>query len=112
MTETLTTDTPRTRFHLLEQTGLPCAYSHFRESGSPQSPPYIVYIGSGQNTFSADNTYFFTRNRYQIEYYFTEKNEATEETIESLLLANGYQYTKSEDTYIESEGVFVIYYQV
>lgn len=98
------------------QTGLkiPCAYSHFRnEIGSvPETPPYVVYIGAGQTDFSADNTYTWTRNNYQIEYYFTEKNEAQETKIEKLLLDNGFQYDKSEDVFIDDENVFVIYYTI
>lgn len=94
---------------LLEQIGLPFAYSHFEK---PIEPPYIVYIGNGQNTFGADDTWHFRKNRYQIEYYYKLKNEANEEAIENILLLNGYNYEKSEDAYIESEGVFVIYYQI
>ena len=92
--------------------GLPCVYSHFRDEDVPESPPYLVYIGSGQDHFEADNSYYWSRNRYQIEYYFTEKNEAQEKAIEEVLLDNGYLYTKSEDVYIEEMGVFVIYYNV
>lgn len=92
--------------------GIPCAYSHFRDSDVPEAPPYLVYIGNGQDTFEADNTYYWALNRYQIEYYFTEKNEEQEAAIETLLLDNGYLYDKSEDVYIEEQGVFVIYYYV
>ena len=96
-------------YQVLQSTGLPCAYSHFKKK---QSPPYIVYIGNGQNTFQADDTHYWKQNSYQVEYYFTTKNESNEEAIESALLENGYLYTKSEDIYIEDEGVFVIYYNV
>jgi hypothetical protein len=92
--------------------GLPCAYSHFRDDEVPESPPYLVYIGSGQSNFEADNSYYWGRNRYQIEYYFTSKDETQEAAIEKLLLDNGYLYEKSEDVYIEDQGVFVIYYNV
>lgn len=98
-----------TIYQTLQTTGLPCAYSHFR---TPQEPPYIVYIGSGQDTFQADNTHYWKENTYQVEYYFTEKNEAKEADIESALLGAGYLYDKSEDVYIEDEGVFVIYYYI
>lgn len=93
----------------LQSTGLPCAYSHFRTA---QEPPYIVYIGNGQDTFAADNTWYFKANTYQIEYYFTQKNEANETAIEDALLSAGYQYEKSEDVYIEDQDLFVIYYYV
>ena len=99
-------------FETLNTIGLPCAYSHFDKENAPQSPPYLVYIGNGQNTFNADGTHYYRENRYQVEYYFTKKNEALEASIEEALLANGFLYEKSEDVYIESEGVFVIYYQV
>lgn len=92
--------------------GIPCAYSHFRNDEVPEAPPYLVYMGDGQDTFEADNTYYWTRNRYQIEYYFTIKDEDQEAAIEKLLLDNGYLYDKTEDVYIEDQGVFVIYYNV
>lgn len=92
--------------------GLPCAYSHFRDDLAPAAPPFLVYLGDGQEDFAADNTYYHKTNRYRLEYYFTTKNEEQEDRIEDLLLANGYLYDKSEDVYIESEGVFVIYYTV
>lgn len=100
-------------YDVLQRTGLPCAYSHFRDKDkAPKKPPYIVYIGEGQNNMAADNTYYHSENLYQIEYYFTKKNEAKETEIEELLIENGFLYEKSEDVYIESEGVFVIYYTV
>ncbi len=101
-----------TIFETLQRTGLPCAYSHFRKKDAPKTPPYIVYLGAGQNNFEADNTFYHSENRYQVEYYFTDKNEEKEAEIEQLLLENGYLYEKSEDVYIEEEGVFVIYYTI
>lgn len=96
-------------FQTLQSTGLPCAYSHFKK---PQAPPYIVYIGNGQDVFEADNTHYWKNNNYQVEYYFTTKNESNEEAIEAALLDNGFLYDKSEDVYIEDQGVFVIYYYI
>ena len=98
-----------TIYQTLQSTGLPCAYSHFKKK---QSPPYIVYIGNGQNTFQADDTHYWKQNSYQVEYYFTTKNESNEEDIESALLENGFLYEKSEDIYIEDEGIFVVYYYI
>lgn len=98
-----------TIYQTLQSTGLPCAYSHFRTA---QRPPYIVYLGNGQDVFEADNAHYYKENRYQVEYYFTTKDESNETAIEDALLASGFLYEKSEDTYIESEGVFVIYYYI
>lgn len=96
-------------YSTLQSTHLPCAYSHFKTA---QTPPYIVYIGNGQDVLNADNTHYWKRNQYQVEYYFTTKNEQNEESIESALLNNGFLYEKSEDIFIEEQGVFVIYYYI
>ena len=98
-----------TIYQTLQSTGLPCAYSHFK---TDQNPPYIVYIGNGQNVLNADNTHYWRRNTYQVEYYFTTKNESNEAAIEDALLENGFIYEKSEDIYIEDQGVFVIYFYI
>lgn len=98
-----------TIFQTLKTTGLPVAFSHFKTA---QEPPYIVYIGNGQDVLEADNTHYWRNNRYQVEYYFTTKNEQNEAEIEDALLDNGYLYDKSEDVFIEDEGVFVIYYYI
>lgn len=98
-----------TIYQTLQSTHLPCAYSHFK---TPQEPPYIVYIGNGQVVFEADNTHYWRQNTYQVEYYFTTKSETNEASIEDALLGAGFNYEKSEDIYIEDEGVFVIYYYI
>ena len=98
-----------TIFQTLQSTGLPCAYSHFVEQ---VTPPYIVYLGAGQDVFEADNTHYWRENQYRVEYYFKLKNEENEAVIEEALLNNGYLYDKSEDIYIDSEDVFVIYYYI
>lgn len=102
----------------LENMGLPWAYMTFRSgtfidrSGAERKvePPFAVYYGSGQNKVSADNTHYWSENTYNIEYYFTEKSSTNEEGIEAAILAEGFQFEKSEDAYLEEEDVFVIYY--
>ncbi len=98
-----------TIYDTLLTTGLPVRYSHFDDT---PDLPYLVYIGGGQNQFRADDTTIWKSNTYQVEYYFSLKNEAQEDLIESTLLDAGFRYEKSDDTFIEDEGVFVIYYQV
>lgn len=73
--------------------------------------PYIVYLGDGQDTFNADNTYYTKTNNYRIELYFEAKDESLEESIEELLLDNGLLYSKSDDIYIQSQDCFEIYYE-
>ena len=94
---------------VLEGTGLPARYGFFPR---PQETPYIVYHGNGQNIFDADNTVYFKRNTYLIQYYFNEKNPEAESRIENALVAAGLRYEKSEDIWDDAEGVFSIYYYV
>lgn len=93
----------------LKKTHLPVFYSHAPEL---TQPPYLIYMGNGQNTFKADDTIYHRENTYRVEYYFRKKDEAMEAAIEDNFLADGYIYSKSEDTYIDDEGVYVIYYTV
>lgn len=99
-----------TIYETLESTGLPCVYSHFKRKG--EKPPYIAYIGNGQRNLDADNTHYWRENTYQVEYYYTDKDESKEAAIEDALLDNGYLYEKSEDIFLEEENVFLIYYYI
>lgn len=88
---------------------IPVAYSHFQK---PVEPPYLVYIGNGQDNFKGDNTLYWRENTYQLELYFKEKDEDLENSVEEILLEDGHIFSKSEDVFIESEGLFLIYYYV
>lgn len=96
-------------FTVLQGTGLPCRYSHFT---NPQEPPFLVYLGNGQNIFDADDQIYWKENDYRVEFYFKEKSPTLEEAIESALINAGVRYEKSEDSWIEGEGVYVIYYYI
>lgn len=92
-----------------EEINAPVAYSHFK---GEHHPPYLVYLGAGQEQFEADNSIYWRRNVYSIEYYFDKKDESIETTIEDMILAAGWQFDKSDDVYIDGEGLFVIYYNL
>ena len=94
--------------NLLKRAGIPVAYGVFKNA---PKPPFVVYLGAGQKSLS-DDTKYHKANKYRLEYYFKTKNEEKEETIEKLLLDGGFLYEKSEDVYIESEDLYVIYYEV
>ena len=98
-----------TLFQLLSTLGKPVAYGYHSK---PHDLPYFCIMGIGQDQFEADNTYYTKQDRWQIEYYFINKDPVFENSIEELLLNNGYKYSKSEDVYIEGEDVFVIYYDI
>ena len=98
-----------TVFELLETLGRPVAYGYHSEE---VDLPYFCLMGAGQDVFEADTTYYLTKDRTTIEYYFKKKDPVFEADIESLLLSNGFRYTKSEDSYLEDEDVFLIYYDI
>lgn len=98
-----------TTYQMLETLNRPVAYGFHSEE---QTLPYFVIMGAGQDVFAADNTYYHTQERERIEYYFKHKDPAFEAEIEALLLANDKPYDKSEDVYIDDQGVFVIYYYI
>lgn len=89
--------------------GIDSAYSHFVDG---HSYPHLVYIGSGQSQLLADNTAVWRGNTYQVELYFTKKDETLETAIEDEFLAGGWNYSKASDSYIDDEGVFVIFYDL
>ena len=92
----------------IESMDLPWAYMVIRDAEI--EPPFVVYYGSGQNKISADNTHYWSENTYNLEYYFKEKNSTHEEGIEAAILAEGFQFEKSEDVYLDDEDVFAVYY--
>ena len=100
-----------TLYELLTDTnnglGLPVTYGYF---STEEKLPFICLMGSGQDTFKADDTFMQRKDRTQIEFYFKKKDPAKENALETLLLDNNYLYTKSEDIYIDDQDVFVIYY--
>lgn len=89
--------------------GIESAYSHFING---HSLPYLAYIGTGQSTFDAGNGVFWRSNTYQVELYFSRKDEALEESIEDAFAAGGWLFDKSDDVYLEDEGIFYIVYQL
>ena len=97
-----------TLFQLLKTTKLPVAYHHFT---SPPSPPYIVYLFSYNSNFGADNKVYDVKKNFQVELYSKAKDLASEKLIEDLLDANEIYWEKTE-TYIESEGLYQVLYEI
>ncbi len=95
-------------FTLLKSTGLPVAYHHFT---SPPTPPYIVYLFSYSSNFGADNSVYSKQSNYQVELYTTKKDPVSEKLIEDLFDEHDIYWEKSE-TYIESEGLYQVLYEI
>ena len=95
-------------FALLKTTNLPVAYHHFT---SPPSPPYIVYLFSYNTNFGADNKVYEAGKNFQVELYTKTKDLASEKLIEDALNGADVYWEKTE-TYIESEGLYQVLYEI
>lgn len=95
-------------YSLLSTSGLPIAYHHF---DSPPTPPYVVYLFTRSENVGADNRVYIKDNRYQIELYSSKKDIGSEKIIEDMLDTNEIFYDKTE-TYIESEGLYEVLYEI
>lgn len=96
-----------TVYNLIKTLGLPVVYGAHTDR---VRPPYLLLTEAGQDHFEADTTYYVTRDRWTLEYYFTQKDPEIEARIEKLLLDNGMRYEKSEDLYLSDQEVFYLYY--
>ena len=97
-----------TLFTLLKSTGLPVAYHHFT---SPPTPPYVVYLFAYNTNFGADNKVYSGAKNFQVELYTKTKDPTSEALIESLFDANEIYWDKTE-TYIDSEGLYQVLYEI
>lgn len=95
-------------YTMLSSLGLPVSYRLFK---SPPTPPYIVYLFAYSDNFGADNKVYSKEDNYQVELYSTKKDLASEKKIEDLFDSNDIYYEKTE-TYIDSEGLFQVLYEI
>lgn len=93
---------------ILSETQIPFAYHHFAEGESPE-PPFICYLLSGSNNFSADGKVYYKINEVHIELYIDLKDLAVEQQLEDVLDEQGIFYKKSL-TWIESEKLYEVLY--
>ncbi len=93
---------------ILETTGHPVAYRSFK---THTSPPFIVYLFAGSDDLIADNHNYHEISQFQIELYTIKKDLEAESKLEAILKSNRLPYNKNE-TYIDSEEIYQIVYQV
>ena len=96
-------------YEILKQTGRPVAYHSFKED---TELPFLIWIGAGSKNFGADDKVYHNKYGYVVEYYYEFKDLEMEDKIEELFNSNEIYWQKSEDIYIESERMFVIYYYI
>lgn len=93
---------------LLDATGYPVAYSHFKEA---KPVPYICYLVTFSPNFHADNNTYHKINAVDIELYTDKKDLAAEAVLETILDEHEIPY-ESDETFIESEQLFQKIYEV
>ena len=95
---------------MMQEIGLPFAYHHFAEGESP-SPPFVLFLSPGENTFGADDLMYISFKTLHIELYTDEKSPEAEESVEEVLHQHNLYYTKTE-AWIESEKLYEILYEL
>lgn len=93
---------------IIRDIGLASAYHHFAEGECPK-PPFLVYLLSSSNNFSADGKAYFKVNEVHLELYTDYKNPQLEKKIETVLDEYGIFFNKFE-SYIESERLYEVLY--
>ena len=91
---------------MMQEMGLPFAYHHFAEGESP-APPFLLFLSPGENTFSADNSMYFSFKMLDIELYTDIKNPELEKQIENKDNILDKRVTIYEETsYVEVEVIY------
>lgn len=86
------------------------AYNTF-PAGDVPSLPFIVYLETGLNAFSADGITYFSTKKVDIELYEESRNACNESLIEAALNNAGIYFGKSS-TWLEDEKCFEIIYTI
>lgn len=93
---------------MLQATDYPVAYRSFK---TKQNTPYICVVLQYSNNFVADGRVYLSVNHVQIELYTDKKDTEAEARVENLLNNAEIVWSKSE-TYIQTEKVFQIIYEI
>ena len=93
---------------LLNEIGIPFAYSHFAEGESPE-PPFMCYLLPRSDNFSADGAVYHKLSVVHFEVYTDKKDRALENRVEDVLDKNNVFYNKSE-VWINSEKLYEVIY--
>ena len=93
---------------MLEEIGIPFAYSHFAEGESPE-PPFLCYLLPRSDNFSADGAVYHKLSVVHFEVYTDKKDRTLENRVEDVLDKNNIFYNKSE-VWINSEKLYEVIY--
>ena len=95
---------------MVKSMGLPYAYYQFPE-GTGQAPPFICFFYSGTNDLYADQTNYQRIEQLNIELYTKKKDFALEASIEEILKAHGFTYSR-QDSYIDGQKMWQMAYEM
>ena len=96
---------------ILEQAGLPVTYRAYQEGNVPDMP-YLVYFESNPIINVADNTRNHEIKSVVVELAFERKDEDLEERLEELWSNHELFFEAQEETFIETERLYVKPYTV
>lgn len=93
---------------MIAGTQIPYAYYQF-PVGTDQACPFICFYFTRSNDLAADDTNYQKIRQLTVELYTDNKDFATEETVESVLNANGLVYYR-EESYLDTENMYMVTY--
>ena len=99
---------------ILSGTGLPVAYRAWPDDPANNLPPplpWIVYLETGSQNFSADGVVYLAIKSIRIELYTKEKDPTSERKVETALSNAGIFWNKTEE-YLDDEQCYEIIYEI
>lgn len=91
---------------MLDSTNIPYAYYQFT-ANTAVSPPFICYYYSDSNDLAADDTNYQKIRPLVIELYTDAKDFVLEQTVEDMLSASGFVFSRSESS-IDTERMYMV----
>lgn len=97
-------------FALLQSTGLAVTYYQWPEGAAPPLP-WVAYLDTGSDNFSADGTVYYQATTWRAELYTLKKDPGAERRLENVLTSAGLFWRKLPTAWIDSERMFEIPYE-
>lgn len=94
---------------MLDGVRIPNAYYQFNKK-TGQQPPFICFYYSENNDFVADNLNYQKIEHLIIELYTDNKDFGLEQTVETILNANGLVYSRQE-TPLDDEQMYMVIFE-
>lgn len=95
---------------MVQSIGLPFAYYQFT-ADTAVAPPFICFYFDESDDEPADNMNWAKIRTLYIELYTDEKDFELESTVETVLANNDQFFTRSE-TYLDSERMMMVSYEM